>query len=79
MFGIFKSKYNLINSGLMKGMTDVHSHVLPGVDDGSPDINASLSLLRYYTTNDVGGKRYFDPFDTRLLRALHSRNPQKHS
>lgn len=47
MFGIFKSKYNLINSGLMKGMTDVHSHVLPGVDDGSPDINASLSLLRY--------------------------------
>ena len=29
--------------------------------------------------HDVGGKRYFDPFDTRLLRALHSRNPQKHS
>ena len=29
--------------------------------------------------NDVGVKRYFDPFDTRLLRALHSRNPQKHS
>ena len=24
-------------------------------------------------------KRYFDPFDTRLLRALHSRNLQKHS
>ena len=47
MFGIFKSKYNLINSGLMKCMTDIHSHVLPGVDDGSPDINTSLSLLRY--------------------------------
>ena len=29
--------------------------------------------------NDVGVKRYFDPFDTRLLRALHSRNLQKHS
>ena len=29
--------------------------------------------------NDVGVKRYFAPFDTRLLRALHSRNPQKHS
>ena len=28
---------------------------------------------------DVGVKRFFDPFDTRLLRALHSRNPQKHS
>ena len=24
--------------------------------------------------NDVGGKRYFDPSDTELLRALHSRN-----
>ena len=24
-------------------------------------------------------QRYFAPFDTRLLRALHSRNPQKHS
>ena len=29
--------------------------------------------------HDVGVQRYFDPFDTRLLRALHSRNPQKHS
>ncbi len=28
--------------------------------------------------HDVGVKRYFDTFDTRLLRALHSRNPQKH-
>ena len=28
---------------------------------------------------DVGGKRSFAPYDTGLLRALHSRNPQKHS
>ena len=28
------------------------------------------------TNHDVGDKRYFDTFDTRLLRALHSRNPQ---
>ena len=28
---------------------------------------------------DVGVKRYFAPNDTGLLRALHSRNPQKHS
>lgn len=31
----------------MKGMTDVHSHILPGVDDGSPDMTTSLELLRY--------------------------------
>ncbi|MDO4180142.1 MAG: hypothetical protein Q4D36_02505 [Bacteroidales bacterium] len=28
-------------------MTDIHSHVLPGVDDGAPDMKTSLSLLRY--------------------------------
>lgn len=47
MFGIFQHKYNLRNSGLMKGMTDIHSHILPGVDDGAPDMETSLSLLRY--------------------------------
>ena len=35
--------------------------------------------IRVLLCIDVGVKRYFDPFDTRLLRALHSRNPQKHS
>ena len=27
----------------------------------------------------LGPKGILTPFDTRLLRALHSRNPQKHS
>jgi protein-tyrosine phosphatase len=26
--------------------TDIHSHVLPGIDDGAPDITTSLELLR---------------------------------
>lgn len=25
---------------------DIHSHILPGIDDGSPDINTSLEILR---------------------------------
>ena len=27
-------------------MTDIHSHVLPAIDDGARNIDASLSMLR---------------------------------
>ena len=37
--------------------------------------NPRLFFFILFIHNDVGVKRYFDPFDTRLLRALHSRNP----
>ena len=33
MFGLFR-KRKLVETGLLKGMTDVHAHLLPGVDDG---------------------------------------------
>lgn len=38
----------LEESGLMRGLTDWHSHILPGVDDGIPDMETSLSVLEAY-------------------------------
>ena len=34
-------------------MTDLHSHILPGIDDGSKSINMSIELLRREYEDDV--------------------------
>jgi len=35
---------------------DIHSHILPGIDDGSPDIETSLQLLR--SLSDAGINKF---------------------
>lgn len=44
----FNTKKKLIDTGILKGATDWHSHILPGVDDGIQTMEDSLAVLAYY-------------------------------
>lgn len=44
----FQKKQTLAESGLLQGMTDYHSHLLPDVDDGVQTVEESLEILRLY-------------------------------
>lgn len=52
MFSIFK-KHSLAGSGILKGMTDIHTHILPGVDDGVRKLEESLAILEHYEREGV--------------------------
>ena len=41
----FSTKVSLAQSGLLRGFTDCHSHLLPGVDDGVQTLAESLDIL----------------------------------
>ena len=47
MFGLFQKKKSLLESGLLHGAVDNHSHILWGVDDGVRTQEESLSILAY--------------------------------
>jgi tyrosine-protein phosphatase YwqE len=44
VFSIFKSKPKL-SELIPEGFVDIHSHILPGIDDGAEDIEQSAELL----------------------------------
>ena len=35
-------------------MIDLHTHILPGMDDGAKDVKTSLALLRMESAQGVG-------------------------
>lgn len=49
----FRKRISLVNSGIFKGFTDWHSHILPGVDDGVRTMEESLAVLHLYETLGV--------------------------
>ncbi len=45
MFSFFKKKQPVFAGDLSIIHTDMHSHLLPGIDDGSPDVDTSIHLI----------------------------------
>lgn len=48
MFGFLQSKRSLLDSGLLDGGTDSHSHILFGLDDGVRTAEESLRIMEFY-------------------------------
>ncbi len=46
MFSIFKKKPLISSGGIFPFSADMHSHILPGIDDGAPDAATSLILIK---------------------------------
>lgn len=49
----FRKRTSLVDSGIFKGFTDWHSHILPGVDDGVQTMEEALAILCLYETLGV--------------------------
>ena len=45
MFNFFRKKQPLLEGYFPIGF-DMHSHILPGIDDGAPDVESSMRLVR---------------------------------
>ena len=56
MFSIFKRKFPAIPIDFSGLVTDMHSHLLPGIDDGSPDAEMSAALKK--GLEDLGYRQF---------------------
>lgn len=49
----FKSKTIPLNEFFPKGFFDIHSHLLPGIDDGAKDLEYSIALIQKMATYGI--------------------------
>lgn len=49
----FSKKTTIAESGILRGATDHHSHILPGVDDGVESMDEALRILATYEAAGV--------------------------
>ncbi len=52
---IFKKEPKLPPISLSTFGTDIHSHLIPGIDDGAPDMEASITMIRRF--KELGYKK----------------------
>ncbi len=45
MFNIFRKSKPKLSEIIPNGFIDIHSHVLPGIDDGAKDVNEAMTLI----------------------------------
>ena len=53
MFGLFNRRTSVLDSGLLKGAVDQHSHILYGLDDGVKTQEDSLVILQWLEEQGV--------------------------
>jgi tyrosine-protein phosphatase YwqE len=46
MFSLFRKKEHTESGFYFPFSKDIHSHILPGIDDGSPDVETSILLIK---------------------------------
>ncbi|HTB53375.1 MAG TPA: CpsB/CapC family capsule biosynthesis tyrosine phosphatase [Ferruginibacter sp.] len=72
MFSFFKRKDIVDLPEYLPIQTDIHSHILPGIDDGSPDIETSLRLVK--GIYDLGIKRSIAT--PHIMGDMYKNNPE---
>ncbi len=72
MFSIFKPKKSIKVNFSDFLQQDMHAHILPGIDDGSPDVETSISLIR--GMQDAGIKHLFGT--PHIMADMHRNNRQ---